>query len=123
MYTGPYRSKKRRVEIECDLSTLSTGQLVAVHCENCDKEPLLGKVRDISGDDIHIVWLDGEYSKQWKISKQRDPTNRKKLIDWTDTIPRSSIILFDFELTAAKHLRKTTIQHLRKVYEQLKSGS
>ena len=94
---------------------------MAVHCENCDKEPLLGKVREICEDDIHIVWLDGEYTKQWKESKQRDPKNRKKFIDWTDTIPRSSIILFDFELTATKHLRKTTVDHLKKVYEQLKT--
>ena len=55
----------------------------------------------ISGDDIHIMWLIGEYGKQWKTSKQRDPTNRNRLIDWTDTISRSSTVLFDFELTVA----------------------
>lgn len=73
VYTGPYRSKEQRVQKECDLSTLCVGHLIAVHCEDyCDKEPLLGKVLEITGDDINIVWLDGEYTKQWIVSKKVD---------------------------------------------------
>ena len=40
-------------------------------------------------------------------------------MDWKDNLPKSSILLYDFELTKTKHLRKATIEHLKKAYQQL----
>ena len=64
-----------------------------MECENCDRESLLGKVLKVADEEVEIVWLEGEYSKSWKVVKQRDPRNKRKLIDWTDTIPKASIIV------------------------------
>lgn len=74
---------------------------MAVQCENCSLEPLLGKVLEIFTDagEIEIVWLEGGHNKAWKVWKHRDPKNRRRIIDWTDRIPLSSVLLFDFELT------------------------
>ena len=70
--------------------------------------------------EIEIVWLEGAYNKSWKVAKTRDPKNKRKLIDWTDTIPKASIILFDFEFTTTNHLRKKSIEHLKKAYAELR---
>ncbi len=67
---------------------------------------------------VNVVWLEGSYTKKWKEAKVQDPINRRKKIDWKDTVPKSSIILFDFELMSAGNLRKATIEHLKKAYDE-----
>ena len=85
-----------------------------------DKEPLLGKVLKVVDEGVENVWLKGEYNKSWKVAKQRDPRNKRKMVDWTDTIPKASIILFDFELTTINRLRNRSIEHLKKAYAELR---
>ena len=121
MYNGTYRSKQHAVQAVSDTSLVEIGHLVAVDCENCDKEPLLGKVLKVLNEEVEIVWLEGEYSKSWRVAKQSDPRNKRKMVDWTDTIPKASIILFDFELTTTNHLRKRSIEHLKKAYAEIRS--
>ena len=99
-----------------DTSELSKGHLVAVNCENCDKEPLIARVLEVQEEEVDIVWLEGEYSKAWRVAKHRDPSDRRRMVDWRDSIPKSSIILFDFELTTTNHLRRATIEHLKSTY-------
>jgi hypothetical protein len=123
MYSGGYRNKRHEVQSVNDTSLLAIGHLVAIDCENCDKEPLLGKVLKIEESEIKIVWLEGAYNKSWKVAKTRDPTNKRKLIDWRDTIPESSVILFDFEFTTTNHLRKKSINHLKRAYTEIRSKS
>ena len=101
-----------------DTTGLSEGSLVAILCENCEKEPLICRVAKIYTDDVDIVWLEGEYNKGWKTARHRDPSNRSRMVDWKDTIPKPSILLFDFELTANKHLRRATVEHLKKLYAE-----
>lgn len=98
---------------------MEIGHLVAVDCEYCDKEPLLGKVLKVLNEEVEIVWLEGEYSKSWRVAKQRDPRNERKMVDWTDTIPKASIIFY-FELTTTNHLRKRSIKHLKKAYAEIR---
>ena len=83
--------------------------MLAVNCQDSDKEPVIASCISVREDYIDVVWYDGNYSSSWKPWKIRDPSNRRKIIDWTDTIPLSSIILFAFELTKTGHLRKKTI--------------
>ena len=52
-----------------DTSLVEVGHLVAVDCENRDKEPLLGKVLKVVDEEVEIVWLEGEYGKSWKVAK------------------------------------------------------
>ena len=42
------------------------------------------------------------------------------LADLVDTLPKSSVILFDFQLTRSDQLRKATIEHLKEAYTNLK---
>ena len=100
---------------------LSEGHLVAVQCENCSNEPLLARIVQVFDTNIEVVWLEGEYDKSWKVACHRDLQNPRKMVDWKDILPKSCIILFDFELTSTKHLRKATIEHLRKAYSDLRS--
>lgn len=105
------------------MSELSEGHLVAIQCENCSNEPLLARIVQVFDTNIEvntIVWLEGEYDKSWKVARHRDPQNRRKMVDWKDILPKSCIILFDFEqLTSTKHLRKAMIEHLRKHIQTL----
>ena len=123
VYTGSYRSKSGAVQSGADISTLSANQLVAVQCENCELEPLIARVEGIKQDDVEIVWLEGKYNKSWKVAKHLDPKNQRKRVDWKDVVPKSSIILFDFKLTASKHLWKSTLEHLKKAYLELKQNN
>ena len=120
VYTGPYRQRREVVPV-ADTRALSEGSLVAVVCDNCEKEPLIGCVEEVHGDDVDIVWLEGEYNRAWKTARHVNPKNRSRMVDWRDTVPKSSIILFDFELTAKKHLRKVTVENLKKLYAEYKA--
>ena len=97
-----------------DTSALVSGDLVAVVCDNCDNEPTIVRVDKVTDDGVNTVWLNGRYDKAWKIAKHRDPRNRGRMVKWRDTIPKESIIIFPFELTLTKHLRKRTIDHLKR---------
>ena len=103
-----------------DTGALQQGHLVAVTCENCELEPLIAKVVQIEEDSIEIEWLEGAYSKPWRNAKQRDPKNHRKVIPWTDVIPKQSIILFAFTLTSSNRLRKATIVHLKEQYQKIR---
>ena len=117
VYCGSKPSGTRSVTTVEDVSKIQIGHMVAVHCENYTREPVIGQCTQISASNIQVAWMKGSYSTSWKPWMVRDPSNRRKSIQWCDWIPVASILLFDFELTASKHLRKATIDHLKKEYE------
>ena len=45
----------------------------------------------------------------WHPTKQQDPEDMSNVIDWTDVVPKSSIILYNFTLTSTGYWRKSTI--------------
>ena len=102
------------------LDSLKEGHLVAVLCEETTTEPLIGEVRSLAEDKIEIAWLKGSYTTAWTTWVLYE--GRKK-VEWRDSIPKTSVILYDFELTKTKHLRKATITHLKRAYEQLRTRS
>ena len=93
--------------------------MLAIYCENSDQEPAIASCLGIREDCLEVIWYEGSYTTSWKPWRIRDPKNRRKIIDWTDTIPKSSVILFAFELTRTGHLRKTTIIKLKEEYSKL----
>ena len=93
---------------------------MAVFCENYSTEPAIGKCIQIDNDTIEILWMEGSYTSPWKPWKVRDPKNRRKTIDWTDSIPKLSIVLFGFILTSNNHLRKKTIDCLKQEYSKIR---
>ena len=114
VYTG---SRSGAVTTVNDLSSIEVGHLVAVYCENYTCEPVIGQCIQISGSNVQIARMKGSYTTPWKLWLIR---NGRKSVRWCDWIPKSSIILYDFELTSTKHLRKATIVHLKEAYEKFK---
>ena len=104
-------------------SMVNVGQLVAVNCSNHASGPSIGKCIQVADTNVLIEWMKGTYTSTWCTWMIPDPQNRRKKIAWTDWIPRESIILFDFELTATNRLRKTTAEHLKLKYVELLSNS
>ena len=102
-----------------ELSGLAVGQLVAVHSDDAEIEQWIGRVVSLTEKEVEVVMLEGGYTNKWKVAKKQDPINKRRHVDWTDSIPKNSIILYDFQLTSTGHLRKKTINHLKNVYEQL----
>ncbi len=117
MHVGKHQSTARVRPVQ-DTSALEIGNLVAIYSEDPESEPWIGRLEGITNTMVDVVWLEGSYTKKWKEAKVQDPITRRKKIDWKDTVPKSSIILFDFELTSAGNLRKATIEHLKKAYDE-----
>ena len=100
------------------MSSLEVGQLVALNVINCNLRPLLAKITKVHSCDLEVVWLEGNYTRPWKVAKKKEG---RTTVDWTDTVPKSAVILFDFQLTATNRLRKATVQHLKETYKTLDS--
>ena len=113
VYTGSYRLQHHGVTSVQDLSGLSKGVLVAVLCEGNSLEPAIGTCIGVHQDTITVQWLKGSYSTAWKPWKIKEG---RKNVDWNDEIPKSAVLLYDFELTKTGHLRKRTIEHLKASY-------
>ena len=119
MYTGSYRMPNTTVRSVLNVDNMDTidkGQLVALNVENCNLRPMITHLLEVSTDTVDIVWLEGSYTKSWKVAKKKEGCT---FVDWADTVPKSSIILFDFQLTKTNRLRKATIQHLKVAYTKL----
>ena len=103
VYTGSYRRPQQTTRQILNVETLegiSIGHLVAVNVENCDLRPLIARIKNISNNELEIVWLEGSYSRAWKVAKRKEG---RALVEWTDTVPKTSVILYDFELTKQNH--------------------
>ena len=119
MYTGSYRNPSLAVRSNVDVEStdsIEEGQLVALNVENCHLRPLIAKVLEIKAETIDVVWLEGSYCKPWKIAKKKQG---RALVDWIDGVPKSSVLLFDFQFTKTDRLRKATIEHLKEAYAKL----
>ena len=93
--------------------------MLAINCSDYYDGPSIGKCIEVSDTDVKIEWFKGTYTSKWETWMVVNPENRRKKVPWTDWVPRSSIILFDFELTPTKRLRKTTVEHLKTKYNEL----
>jgi len=95
-----------------DVDAVAAGQFVALYVVNCNLRPVL----KVDGDNIEIMWLEGSYSRPWKAAKTKQG---RSMVEWKDTVPKASIIRFDFELTPSNKLRKATVQHLKNAYSKI----
>ena len=94
---------------------------MAVHMEGSSEEPAIGECLAITSESVSVRWYKGDYSSAWAPYKVPDPTDRRKKIFWEQNIPRNSIILYSFQLTAIKHLKKATVKHLKAEYNKLRT--
>jgi len=86
---------------------IELSHLVALNVMNCNLQLLVTKVTKVDKSNIEVFWLEGSYTRPWKTAKKKEGRN---LVDWTGTVPKSSIILFDFKLTPSSRLRKATVE-------------
>ena len=102
VYTGSYRKGNTKTKDVLQLKTWKheVWQLVALNVANCSLRPLIAEVIQVNEENIDVVWLEGS---MWKVAKKKEA---RVMVDWVDTVPKTSIILFDFELTKTKHLEK-----------------
>ena len=71
----------------------------------------MAKILSVTDMELVIVCLEGSHSRTWKVAKKKEGCT---FVDWTDAVPITSVILYDFELTKGNRLRITTIvQHLK----------
>ena len=98
-----------------DFTSLHSGNLVAVRTESPEDAPWIARVTGVQADTVEVVWMEGTYSKSWKVAKH---VMNGKLVEWTDCIEKCTIILYDFKLTKAGRLRKTTVDALKSLYRE-----
>lgn len=115
IYTGRYvapRNRENPVErVDSFLESLDVEKFVAVFLSNCDEEPVIGVVKEVTEDHFKIYYWKGPYRGRWS------PLNLPRSIQpWTQILPKECIILHSFELTEAKKLRATR-NHLIKKYQ------
>lgn len=101
--------------------SVQVGHLVAVYCENYADGPSIGKCLQVTDTNVQLEWMKGSYTSSWTTWIVQDEVNRRKKVPWTDWVPKDSIILFDFQLTATNRLGKTTANHLKLKYEELRA--
>ena len=85
---------------------------MAVFREESESDPWTGICTEVHDDSIRLSWLEGSYSTKWKPCKKR---SWRQFVNWEDAVSKSSIILYDFELTKT-HLKKSTVSHLKEIY-------
>ena len=119
LYTGPY---KRPGQVQRDVlrnqsrDKIATGMLVALMSESSSERPLIAKVKEIRGDKLFVLWMDGKWTTVWRECKKREGS---KYVEWTDEVPRASVVLFDFQLTSSGKLRTTTLRELKGIYNDI----
>ena len=65
---------------------------------------------------MKIMWMDGSYDSTWKVANAR--VGRRK-IDWTDEVPRASIIMYGFPLQPSLRLPPRIIKELKEQYKEI----
>ena len=98
------------------MSGLQKGDLVAVECEGNESIPAIARILSIQESDIEVAWLKGTYASAWKPWKLRQG---RQMVDWVDTIPQTSIIIYGFTLTNTGRLRQSTKKHLKQHYDSM----
>ena len=79
---------------------------VAVHLSNCEEEPVIGVIKEVTEEQFTIHYWKGSYRGRWCPPRSREP--------WMQVLPKECIIMHSFELTEAKKLQPTTKNFLRK---------
>ena len=92
---------------------IEAGQLVAVLPESIDEAPWLGRVKEVKGSNLLIVWMEGSYNSSWRCAKIR---KGRKSVEWNDTIPSKTVILSGFTLNKDNRLEKSVVELIKESY-------
>ena len=120
MYIGPYQPPNSAVASVESTADLQVGQLVAIYCQDCPTEPSIGETTNLFGEEIELKWMEGTYSTVWTYCRISSDSDKRRRVEWVQKVPRSSILLYGFELTKGKHLKKNTVIKLKELYSELR---
>ena len=95
-----------------DLAELQSEHLGALHTELLQDAPWVARVTGLEGDKASVVWMEGDYNKQWKVAKRRV---KGKLVEWRDCVDKCTGILYAFELTKTD---RATVDALKSLYNE-----
>lgn len=87
--------------------------LVALDMEEHKERPLIAEVREISEENVVIVWYSGSWTGKWTPAKRKEG---RQWVEWIDEVSKEHIILFDFTLTGSGKLRSHSVRHLKQHY-------
>ena len=73
--------------------------MVAVHCENYAREPVIGLCTQVLDTTIEVVWDGWHLHLIVEAMEGARRKNKIKVVNWTDQIPKMFVILFGFTLT------------------------
>ena len=116
MYTESYRRPgqvQRQVLRNESRGDIEEGMLVAVILDKYRERPLIGRVNEVFGDKLLLAWMYGHWTTNWSICKKRQG---QRMVEWTEEVEKSAVVLFDFQLTSTRKLRRATISELKRVY-------
>jgi len=77
------------------------------------QRPLIARVDTVTGDNLSITWMYGHWTTNWSVCKRRVGHS---YVEWKEDIPKSAVVLFDFQLTPTGKLRSATVHELKRVY-------
>ena len=96
------------------LTALKEDVFVAVNIEGYSKVPVLGKVRSLDASTFKLEYWRGTWRTEWK------PWKLSSGDIWTDTLPKSCILLVDFVLDGNNKLPHETYKYLKETYKTLR---
>jgi hypothetical protein len=88
--------------------------MVAIAQSN-SKPPVIGKVLEVTEDTFKLCYWKGSWRKEWMPWKVGNEL-------WvSDELPKSSIILVDFQFDSTGKLQSGTKKYLRREYQKIES--
>ncbi|XP_030848478.1 uncharacterized protein LOC115927151 [Strongylocentrotus purpuratus] len=107
VHLGPKGRKERRTEIR-------EGDMVATYIEAYSTHwPQIGRVDKVTEDGLVLEWFTGTLTTKWKKMMVAVTGQRGRKQVWVETIPRDSVILLPFTLTAGDKLPLQVVNGLR----------
>lgn len=107
VHLGPKVRKERRTD-------LRKGDMVATYLEAYSLHwPQIGRLDKVTEDSLVLEWFTGTLSSKWKEMKVAVTGQRGRKQLWVETIPRDSVILPPFTLTAGDKLPLQIVNALR----------
>lgn len=120
MYIGNQGKAHGRV-LEMDgYCSVECGVLAVVHCEEKKGRPFIGEVIKKDGENVLVSWLRGSWTGQWQPWVQGSSGKKGP---YTSLVPVTSLILWDFQLSRKKKLKKSTVETLKAMYSNLDKES
>lgn len=92
---------------------IQEGSVVALLTETREEAPWLARVKEVEGDIVTLVWLEGGYTTKWKTARMKVG---RRMVDWEDTVSRRSIILSGFRLNKNSKLDANIVKLIQDTY-------